>query len=48
MPGDVGRQAKDLGWSGGYGARFSNSVTDDPNATVITQSIAIYPENTMR
>ena len=41
---DVGKMAKDLGWQGGYELTFSNSAIGAPNGTVITQSIAMYPE----
>jgi len=40
---DVGKMAKDLGWQGGYEVVSTDSAAGDPNGTVITQSIALYP-----
>lgn len=43
-PEDLGSLATDLGYEGGYVARYSTPAADQSGSTNITQSIAIYPE----
>ena len=40
---ELGGEAKDLGWVGGYVATYSSSGNETVNPTVITQTITEYP-----
>ncbi|MDO9034962.1 MAG: hypothetical protein Q7U51_07145 [Methanoregula sp.] len=45
---DVSKLALDIGWQDGYMVRFINPVQDARGANEIVQSIAIYPERTIK
>jgi hypothetical protein len=45
--GDVGGLAREIGWDGGYAIRYTRPAGDSGNATVVLQSIAVYPEQNL-